>query len=63
MQGLDGHRLISALLYVAMALFVAGGLPLARRTRFRQGAIVIYGAVVALVLVEIVLWLIGSSLW
>ena len=61
MQGLEPNQLIGSLLYVAMALFVIGGLPLARLARFRQGAILVYAAVVTLVLIEIALWLTRSG--
>jgi len=60
MNGLDRQRMISALLFLVMAAFVAGNVPQLRHRRFfRQASIVLYAFVFGLALVWIVLWLAG----
>jgi len=61
MQGFDQDRLFSALMYLAMALFVAGGLSWSRGGWLRRAAIAVYAVVVVLVLIDIAIWLVGSQ--
>jgi len=59
----DRQRLLSALILVVMALFVASGAPPASRWRrpMRLAAIAGFVIVVALALSEIVLWWTGAG--
>jgi len=63
MSGLDRQRLLSALILVVMALFVANGLPPAAgwRRPMRLAAIGGFLIAVALALAEIVVWWAGPS--
>lgn len=58
MNGIDRQRLLSALIMVVMALFVASGLPQAARWRRPMRLAAIAGFLVAVVLAfaEIVVW-------
>lgn len=56
----DQGQAIQALLYLVMALFVAGGFVSARyRRQFRWATIGLYGVAVALALVAVGLWAFG----
>jgi len=59
MNEFDRQRLLSALILLAMAFFVAGGTPFARRWRrqFRLAAIVGFLAALVVAFVEIARWL------
>jgi hypothetical protein len=59
----DRARLLSALVFVVMALFVATGVPGAARWRraLRRAAIIGFAVAVALALAEIGLWLAGGG--
>ena len=63
MNGLDRHRLLTALILVAMALFVAAGAPFATAWRrpLRRAAILGFVVAVALALGDIVYWWIGQE--
>ena len=59
MNEFDRQRLLSALILLAMAFFVAGGMPLAGRwhRQFRLAAIVGFLAALVVALAEIARWL------
>ena len=61
MDDLDRQRLLSAFVLLVMALFVSTAMPVGVRWRgpLRRAAIIGFFIAVALVLGEIVLWLIG----
>ena len=63
MNGFDRQQLLSALVLLVMALFVASGLPQAARWRrpMRHAAIAGFFIAAALALAEIVFWLTGSG--
>jgi hypothetical protein len=63
MNGVERQRLLSALILVAMARFVASGAPggARRRRPMRRAAITGFLIAVALALAEIVVWWIGSG--
>ena len=59
MNEFDRHRLLSALILLAIAFFVAGGTPFAGRwhRQLRLAAIVGFLAALVVALIEIALWL------
>jgi hypothetical protein len=60
MFDLDQDRLLGALTYLLIALFLASGVVSVRARRgFRRAAIALYVAVLALVLLLVGLWLAG----
>jgi len=61
LNGIDRYRLLSALILLVMALFVASGLPQAARWRrpARLAAIAGFLIAVALALAEVVVWWAG----
>ena len=63
MNGFDRQRLLTALILVVMALFVASGVPPATRWRrkLRVAAIVVFFVTLALALAEITLWWTGPG--
>ncbi|MGD9616807.1 MAG: hypothetical protein AB7H90_17805 [Alphaproteobacteria bacterium] len=62
MSGFERHQMLSALILLVIALFVAGAFPPASRWRreLRIGAIVAFCAALFWVLFEIGIWLIGN---
>jgi hypothetical protein len=60
MDEFDRQRLLSALILLAIALFVAGGMPFAARwhRQFRLAAIIGFLAALVVAFVEIARWLI-----
>jgi hypothetical protein len=62
MFDLDQNRLLGALTYLFIALFLASGVASIRARRgFRRTAIALYVAALALVLVLVGLWLAGIN--
>jgi hypothetical protein len=63
MNGADRQQMLSALMLLVMALFVAGGAPFAARWRrpLRLAAIAGFGLAMALALAETVVWWTGPG--
>lgn len=59
MSGYERHQMLSALILLAMALFVAGGFPPATRWRreLRIATVILFCAAAGWVLFEIGMWL------
>lgn len=62
-RALDPQRLLSAIILIVMALFVAGGTPGAGRWRrpLRLAAIIGFGVAVALALGEAIFWWVDAG--
>ena len=63
MNGIDRGQLITVLTLLVMALFVSSGVRFAGRWHrpLRTGAIALFAVALALVLVEIAIWLSGGG--
>jgi hypothetical protein len=59
---LDSDRMMHVFTMVAILLFVAAAIPLARwRGRMRQAALAVYFVALGLALVRVALWLFGGG--
>ena len=61
MSGFDRHQAIAALIALVTVLFVAASAMPAWRRQLRAAAIIGFAVALAVVLVEIALWLAGSG--